>query len=63
MKNKVKEYREKRKLSQEQLANISNVSRTTLSDIEREKKAVITNVTMKKIADALGVKVGTIFFI
>lgn len=63
MNNKVREYREKRKMSQEKLAEISGISRTTLSDIECQKKTVTTNVTMQKIADALGVKVTTIFYV
>lgn len=63
MNNKVREYRKKRKMSQEKLAEISGISRTTLSDIECQKKTVTTNLTMQKIADALGVKVTTIFYV
>lgn len=60
--NKVKYYREKQGMTQEELATESTVSRTIISDLENNKKTVITNITMQKIADALGKKVTTIFF-
>lgn len=63
MKNKLKEYREKLGLSQEELAEKSGVSRTTISDLENNKKEVTTNITLEKLAEALGKKVSTIFFI
>lgn len=63
MKNKLKEIREKKRLSQEQLAEMSGVSRTTISDLENDKKQVITNITLEKIANALGKKITSIFFI
>lgn len=63
MKNRLKEFREKKGLSQEQLAEISGISRTTISDLENEKKQVTTNVTLEKLANALGKKVTSIFFI
>ena len=63
MKNKVKEYRLKEGMSQEELAKKSGVSRTTISDLENEKVDVVTNITLQKIANALNRKVSTIFFI
>ena len=63
MKNRLKEFREKKGLSQEQLAEMSGISRTTISDLENEKKQVTTNVTLEKLANALGKKVTSIFFI
>lgn len=63
MKNKVKEYRLKEGMSQEELAKKSGVSRTTISDLENEKTNVVTNITLQKIANALNRKVSTIFFI
>ena len=63
MKNKVKEYRLKEGMSQEELAKKSGVSRTTISDLENEKVNVVTNITLQKIANALNRKVSTIFFI
>lgn len=63
MKNKLKETREEQGLSQEELAEKSKVSRTTISELETEKKEVTTNITLEKIASALGLKVSDIFFI
>lgn len=63
MKNRLKEFREKKKMSQEELAEISGISRTTISDLENGKKEVTTNVTLEKLANALGKKVSTIFFL
>ncbi len=62
MKNKVKEYRLKEKLTQEELSVKSGVSRTTISALENETLDVITNITMQKIANALNRKVSTIFW-
>lgn len=62
MKNKVKEERERQGISQEQLSNKSEVSRTIISELENGKTDVITNVTLEKIAKALGKKVTDIFF-
>ena len=63
MKNKLKEIRENKGLSQEELAEKSEVSRTTISELETEKKEVTTNITLEKIANALDLKVSDIFFI
>lgn len=63
MKNRVKEVRERKGISQEELAEKSGVSRTTISEIETQKKEVTTNITLEKIANALGVKVSYLFFI
>lgn len=62
LKNKVKEERERQGISQEQLSNKSEVSRTIISELENGKTDVITNVTLEKIAKALGKKVTDIFF-
>lgn len=63
MKNRLKEVREELNMSQEELAEKSGVSRTTISEIETEKKEVTTNITLEKIAEALGKKITDIFFI
>lgn len=63
MKNKLKKIREEQGISQEELAEKSKVSRTTISELETEKKEVTTNVTLEKIANALGLKISDIFFI
>lgn len=62
MKNKLKEIREEQGLSQEKLAEKSTVSRTIISELETGKTDVITNVTLEKLANALGKKVTDIFF-
>lgn len=62
MKNRLKEERENKGLSQEELAKKAQVSRTTISDIETEKKTVVTNKTLEKISSALGLKITDIFF-
>ena len=63
MRNKLKEIREDKGISQEELAEKSKVSRTTISELETGKKEVTTNITLEKIANALGLKVSDIFFI
>lgn len=63
MKNRLRELREIQGISQEELAEKSGISRTTISELETGKKEVTTNVTLEKIAEALGVKVSDIFFI
>lgn len=63
MKNHLKKVRELKGMSQEELAEKSGVSRTTISELETEKKEVTTNVTLEKIANALEMKVADIFFI
>ena len=62
MKNKLKEIREEMEISQEELALKSGISRTRISELETEKKEVTTNITLEKIATALGKKVSEIFF-
>ena len=62
MKNIVKEVREEQDMTQEELAKKSEVSRTTISELENGKVEVITNITLEKIATALGKKVPDIFF-
>ncbi len=62
MKNKVKEIREELSMSQEELSEKSGVSRTTISGLENGIIDVITNITLEKIASALGKKVPEVFF-
>lgn len=62
MKNRVKEYREIEKLTQEELAEKSEVSRNTISSLETGTNTNVTYETMSKIARALKQKVATIFF-
>ena len=62
MANKVKEYREKMGYTQEKLAEISEVSRNTISALETDTNKNVTYEVMDKIAKALKRKVQTIFF-
>lgn len=52
--NKIKEIRQSKGLSQEQLAEIAEVHRTYVGMIERAEKN-ITLVSLEKIAKALGI--------
>lgn len=62
MKTKVKYYRELKGWSQEELAEYSDVSRTTISGFENGTIDVTTNTTMNKIAKALGVSTIELFY-
>ena len=62
MQNRVKEYREKAKMTQEELAEKSEVSRNTISSLETGANTNVTYEIMEKIANALNKKVATIFF-
>lgn len=62
MKNRVKEYREMAKMTQEELAEKSEVSRNTISSLETGTNTNVTYDTMSKISKALNRKVATIFF-
>ena len=60
--NKVRFYREKLNMSQEQLAQISGVSRQTISALENNENYEVKIGTMVAVADALKKKVQDIFF-
>lgn len=62
MQNRVKEYREKEGLTQEELSKKSEVPRNTISAIETGTNTNVTYEVMEKIAKALNKKVATIFF-
>lgn len=57
----IQELREKRKMSQEELADKSGVSRTTISLIETDKATTVKLSTLQKIAVALEVPVSYFF--
>lgn len=60
---KVKEYREKKKWSQELLAEKSGVSRATIASLEAPDSEITTTTsTLIKIATALECRVSDIFF-
>jgi len=62
MGNKLKYYREKAGLTQQELAQKSTVSRNTISSLETQNNFNATYEVMNKIASALGYTVPTIFF-
>lgn len=62
MKNILKEIREEKGISQEELSKKSSVSRTIISELENDKTDVITNATLEKLANALEKKITDIFF-
>ena len=59
---KIKEIREKRSMTQEELAEKSGVSRVTISILENGTERNTTSKTWVKIARALEVTVDQIFF-
>lgn len=58
---KIKEIREKKKLSQAELSEISGVSRATIIRMESEEDVVVNTKTLQKIAEALGVSIKYLF--
>jgi transcriptional regulator with XRE-family HTH domain len=58
---KIKELREKRKLSQAELAELSGVSRPTIIRLENNDDVVVNSKTLEKIAGALNVSIRTLF--
>ncbi|HIZ76153.1 MAG TPA: helix-turn-helix transcriptional regulator [Firmicutes bacterium] len=58
---RIKEYREKLKMTQEELAAKSGVSRTIISGLEQGKIKTTTTKTIISIAEALNTTVGEIF--
>lgn len=59
---KIKEFRESKGISQEELAERANISRTIIWNLETNPDAVTTTKTLKKIADALETTISAIFF-
>ena len=58
---RVKEEREKKGMTQEELSKKAGVSRTIISGLESGTINVTTTKTLKKIAEALGKNVSDIF--
>lgn len=58
---KIKEIREKKRMSQAELAEMSGVSRATIIRVESADNVVINTKTLEKLASALGVSVRTLF--
>lgn len=58
---KIREIREKKRISQTELSEISGVSRATINRLENEENVVTNTKTLHKLADALNVSVKTLF--
>jgi transcriptional regulator with XRE-family HTH domain len=61
MEYKIKEIREKRKLSQAELARLSGVSRPTIIRLENSDDVVVNSKTLEQLANALGVSIKSLF--
>lgn len=61
MKFAIKEKREAKKMSQEELAKTAGISRTTLSNLETNEESVANSTTLMKIAEALECPVASLF--
>lgn len=59
---RIKEVRESKAMSQEELAEKAGVSRTIIWNLETNPNAETTTKTLKKIAEALETTVSAIFF-
>lgn len=63
MYNKIRKIREEKCMTQEDLAEKSGISRTTISDLENQKVMNITTATMRKIAEnGLNSSIPEVFF-
>lgn len=60
--NNLKEFRIKKKLTQEELSMLSGVSRTTIINLERGNSDVVLTDTLIKLSNALQEPVCNIFF-
>lgn len=63
METKIKEFRLKNRMTQEELAERAGVSRTVISQLENGTRDVITTETMKKIAVSLNTTAEKIFLL
>lgn len=63
IKNRLKELREERGISQEKLSEISGISRATLSKIENNEEMNLNTRTIAKLAAAFQVKPSDIFLL
>lgn len=62
MGNKLKDFRLQKRMTQEELARASGVSRKTICDLESDKEKNTTSKTLVSLATALGASVDEIFF-
>jgi len=61
IKNRLKELRTERGISQEKLVEMTGISRATLSKIENNEEVNVNTRTIAKLAEAFGVKPSDIF--
>ena len=61
MKYRIKELREEKRMTQEELSEKSGVSRSIISKLEQEKPVNMLTDTLSKIANALDVNVSSLF--
>lgn len=61
MEYKIKELREKKKLSQAELARLSGVSRATVIRLENSEDVVVNSKTLESLAKALNVSIRSLF--
>lgn len=59
---KIKELRESKKMTQEQLSEKSGISRATISMLENDITKEVLTSTLKALADALETTVSDLFF-
>lgn len=59
---KIKEIRDKKRMTQDELAKKSGVSRVTISGLENGTERTTTTKTLQRIARALEVSLDQIFF-
>ncbi len=62
MEYRIKQFRNEKNISQEELARLSGVSRAIISGLESGSITTTTTGTLSKIAKALGKKVSDLFF-
>ena len=60
--DKIKCYRKKNKMTQEQLSEKSGISRATISMLENDITKEVLTSTLKALADALETTVSDLFF-
>lgn len=63
MENRLKELREKKNLTQEELAEKANISRGTISAIENKTSIIVKTSTLKALSKALETPVEEIFLL
>lgn len=62
LKNRILELRKSKGITQEQLAEMSGVSRPTISKLENEENVVVKSNTLIALSEALGEPIENIFF-